>query len=159
MTIDAISSTSGISQLDPLLAAQASQSTGASTSTSTEVSGFASVLNELQQLQQNDPAKFQEVTASVAKTLETDASSASGRQAEFLSRMAGKFEQASQTGTMSALQPPSASGHHGGHHHHHSAVQSYASQQQSTSTQGDPSQQTPFDLAQIVQSALDQAST
>ena len=161
MGIDGIGSTSSISQLDPLLQIQTSAqvgSTGATDSTTSDVSDFASVMNELQQLQQSDPDKFKQVMSSIATTVQTDASNATGSQARFLSQLAGKFQQAAQTGTMTPLEPSGAglSGHHG--HHHHHAVQSYAAQQAagSGSTQ---QQQQPFDLAQIIQGAMQQVGS
>jgi hypothetical protein len=63
-----------------------------------------------------------------------------GTQAQFLSKMADQFQQASQTGQL----PQPSQGAHGHHHHHHaggSGAQAYASQQQ---------QSQPVDLAQII---------
>ena len=156
MSVNSVSSSNSISSLDPLLSIQTqtdvSSTSGAATKSS--ISKFGSLMNELQQLSQSDPDKFKEVTASIAQTLQSDASNATGNQAQFLNQLADKFQQASQTGSMSSLQPPaSASGHHGHHRH----VQSYSSGQseQSSAPSGTQSQ---TDIAQIIQNALQDVS-
>src|ERR1019366_3802612 len=79
MSISSIGSMSTISQL---LANQtvAGASTGGVASDSTDISPFASMMAQLQQLQQNDPTKFKSVMADVASTLQTDAQNATGSQ-------------------------------------------------------------------------------
>jgi len=100
--------------------------------------------------------QFKSVMSSIADTLKTDAQSATGPQAQHLTDLANKFSQAAQTGQMPDLQPPGqqqgASGHH---HHHHHQVSSY--QNGSSSSTSNPSQP-KVDLAQIIQTALQQAS-
>lgn len=156
MGIDGISSSSNVSPLDPLSQLQTQGQTSppsSGCSTSSSVSGFAKMMHELDQLQQSDPTKFKEVTANIAKTLETDAGSASGSQGQFLTSLANRFEQASQTGSMSPFQPSgSAAGHHG-HGHKHSGVQGYSAQQPG----GVGSQQSPLDISQVLKDALQSA--
>ena len=153
MNVNSVSNSYGISSLDPLSTqtqGQVDLATAVGSSTNSDVSDFASVMNSLQELSQSDPTKFKEVMGSVASTLQADASNATGSQAQFLSQLADKFQQASQTGSMSPLQPPS-----GGHHHHHHGVKGYSGQQSSSSDGS--TQQPPFDVAQIVQTAMQQA--
>ncbi len=157
MDINSIGNGYGI---DALTASQATstQSTGTGNSVATDsaqLSPMADLLNQLQQLQQTDPDKFKSVMSSIADTLKTDAQSATGPQAQRLNALADKFSQAAQTGQMPDLQPkgqPGASGHH---QHHHHQVQSY---QQGSDATTSGQNQPRLDLAQIIQSALQQAS-
>jgi acid phosphatase family membrane protein YuiD len=161
MDISSINSSSALSQL---LANQASTTTATSSggvpTDSSAISSFANLMSELQQLQQNDPTKFKAVMADIASTLKTDAQNATGSQASFLNKLADKFDQAAQTGQMPNLQPQGAQGAGGHHHHHH--VQSYQSQAADTdgtssAAASGSSQQTPFNLAQVIQNALQTA--
>lgn len=153
MTISSINSVSAGSQL---LASQtmAASSTGSVTTDSTDISPFAAAMAQLQQLQQSDPTQFKSVMSNIADTLTTDTQSASGSTAQMLTDLANKFSQAAQTGQMPDLQPAGqqqvASGHH-----HHDRVKSYQdSSSTATSTQSQPT----TDLAQIIQTALQQSS-
>jgi hypothetical protein len=79
------------------------------------------LMGKLNQLLQQDPAKFKEVTQQISDELKSAAQSASGPQAAFLTKLSDNFAQASSSGSMSWLQPPpggAAKGHHhhGGHH-------------------------------------------
>jgi hypothetical protein len=60
-------------------------------------------LGEMQDLSQQNPAEFKTVAAQVAASFQRAASQASGPQAQFLTSLANRFDQASQTGS---LQPP-----------------------------------------------------
>ncbi len=159
MDINGIGNNYGISALNSnqTTAAQSGTTGGVSTTDSAQLSPMATLLNQLQQLQQTDPDKFKSVMSSIADTLKTDAQNATGPQAQRLNDLANKFSTAAQTGQMPNLQPPGqqqgASGHH---HHHHHQVSSYQNGS-STSTSSSPSQPT-FDLAQIIQTAMQQAS-
>ena len=161
MDISSINNNSALSQL---LANQASTTTATSSGSvptdSSAISSFANLMSELQQLQQNDPTKFKAVMADIASTLKTDAQNATGSQASALNNLAAKFDQASQSGQMPNLQPQGQHGAGGHHHHHH--VQSYQSQADDTASTSSAassgsSQQTPFNLAQVIQSALQTA--
>jgi hypothetical protein len=158
MDINSISSNYGIdaTTTTQAAAAQASATGNVATTDSAQLSPMASLLNQLQQLQQTDPTQFKSVMSSIADTLKTDAQSATGPQAQHLTDLANKFSQAAQTGQMPDLQPPGqqqgASGHH---HHHHHQVSSY---QNGSSTSTSSPNQPGFDLAQIIQTALQQSS-
>jgi hypothetical protein len=96
--------------------------------------------------------------ADIASTLKTDAQNATGSQASALNNLAAKFDQAAQTGQMPNLQPqgqPGAGGHH--HHHHVQSYQSQAADGTSSAASSGSSQQTPFNLAQVIQNALQAA--
>ncbi len=109
----------------------------------------AKLMSELADLQKSDPDKFKQVTEDIAKKLREAAASAGAGQSTFLGNLADKFEQASQSGEMSALQPPSgASGHHGGHHH----VKKYSAAQEGGAAEA----QQAIDPAQLIQSVLEQ---
>jgi len=125
MNVGTVSSTSSIHDTSQLSGAQSASGTPA---VSDDVSGLGSLMSQLQQLSQTDPAKFKQVTAEISDKLKTEAGQASGQQAQFLSQLSDKFAQASQSGNLSALEPPK---HAGGHHHHghhaHAASQSQPS--------------------------------
>jgi hypothetical protein len=145
MTIGSISSANNASSLNPRLQIQealdqaggapSGSTTNATASTNLSLSSFASILSQLSQIQQNNPTEFKEVTANIASTLQADASSATGSQDQALQNLADKFQQASQTGSMSSLEPSKSASGHG---HHHSGVQSYSSQQSSSSSTNMP---------------------
>jgi len=76
---------------------------------------------KLSQLLQQDPAKFKQVTQQISDQLKSAAQSASGPQAQFLTKLSDDFSQASSSGSLASLQPPSGGDEHatvGGHHHH-----------------------------------------
>ncbi len=113
-----------ISALQQVSAATNSAAVAAPTSSgkgdSVELSGPAKLFSALQQLASQDPAKFKTVTADIASKLQaaagTDSTSGTSGNS-FLATLASKFQQASQTGDVSVLQPPSG-GHHSHHGHH-----------------------------------------
>ncbi|MBN9420711.1 hypothetical protein ABS71_08075 [bacterium SCN 62-11] len=91
-------------------------------------------MGQLQQLQQQDPAKFKQFMSDEAAKLKDAASKATGEDAKRLSSLADKFSQAASSGDLSAFQPNRAAGQGGtnasgvqayqqaqaqGHHHHH----------------------------------------
>jgi hypothetical protein len=90
----------------------------------------------------------------IADTLKTDAQNATGPQAQGLKDLADKFSQAAQTGQMPDLQPKGQPQGASGHHHHHPQVQGY--QNGSSATTGSQNQPA-FDLAQIIQTAMQQS--
>lgn len=152
MNISAVSSTSSITELTSLQSASVADPT-MQPEADPQVSERSKLLQELNDLQKSDPAKFKQVTEEISQKLRDAANSTSGSQATSLNKLADKFAQASQSGDMSALQPTGAHGGHGGHHH----VHKYAAQQQGTDTS--TSQQQPgADIAQIIESALSDAN-
>jgi len=156
MNVNSVGLGTSVSALDSLFAPAAAGQAGAPAapaSCGSNISGFASAMSSLQQLQQSDPAKFKQVMASIASELEADAKGATGSKAQFLAQLAGKFQQASQTGTMAPLESSSATSTH--HGHRHRAAKSYGAQQ--TAAQTDPAQQPSVDLAQVITGAMGKA--
>jgi hypothetical protein len=94
---------------------------------SPQLSPLAQVLSQLQQLQQQNPTEYAQVTGqiatnlqSAAQTAQTDGNSTAASQ---LSQLATDFTNASQTGQLPNIedlaQAVSGGGHdHHGHHHH-----------------------------------------
>ena len=91
-------------------------------------SQFSQFFNNLQKLQQQNPSQLKSTLTNIADELNAAAQQASGPQAQRLSALATKFQQAAQTGDISQLR-----GGHGGHHHHSGGAQS-ASSTSSTSS-------------------------
>jgi hypothetical protein len=114
-----------------------------STSSSAIISGPGQLLSNLQELQTQDPTKFQQVTSQIAGQLQTAAQQTQGPQSTFLSNLATKFENVANGGSLSQLQ----SGHH--HHHHH--------QTQQADSQGGPSQ--AQGIAALLQTGDNQSSS
>ena len=118
------------------------------------VSQPGQLLSQLQSLAQSDPAKFKTVTADIAAQLKDAASSRTGRQADVLNDLAGRFQSASKSGNPSDLTPrasqtgPQGAGHH--HHHHHAQVAS-------GNTPGAAGQTHQDSVWQTVQSIIDSA--
>lgn len=129
MNINGISNDSG-SAVNALLslknntqssATSDASSTSASTpATSSNVSKPGELMAKLSQLQQQDPAKFKQVTQQISDDLKSEAANASGPQAQFLTKLSDNFAQAASSGNLSSLQPPQGehSGASGAHHHH-----------------------------------------
>jgi hypothetical protein len=91
----------------------------------TQLSPFAQVATELQQLQQSNPTEYKQVTAQIATNLQSAAQSAtaSGNTAAAtqLNQLATDFQNASTSGQLPNFQDlaqAATSGHH--HHGHHS---------------------------------------
>jgi len=90
----------------------------------TQLSPFAQVTTELQQLQQSDPAKYQQVTSQIATNLQSAAQSAQANgdtaMATQLNQLATDFKTASTSGQLPNFQDlAQAAG--APHHHHHAA--------------------------------------
>jgi len=114
--------------------ASASGSGASGSASQTQLSPGAKLLSKLQNLEQQDPAEFQQVTASMAESLQKEAQQAqqSGNspEASALNQFASALASASQTGDLSPLQAAiqqQASGGSGtadvttavAHRHHH----------------------------------------
>lgn len=99
-----------------------SSAAAGSSSDSVNTSQIGQLFQELQQLETSNPADFQKVTADAASQFQQAAQQATDpAQASFLSNLADKFQQASQSGNLSAFEngvPRAGSEHHHGHHHH-----------------------------------------
>ena len=90
------------------------------------LSPFAQLISTLQQLQQSDPAKYQQVTQQIATNLQSAAQTAqsdgNATAANQLNQLATDFTNASTSGQLPNLQDLAqaiSGGHH--HHHHHAA--------------------------------------
>jgi hypothetical protein len=82
---------------------------------STSISPMGQLLSNLQELQAQDPTKFQQVVGQIANQLQTAAQQqgATGT-GNFLTQLSAKFQSVADGGDLSQLQP-----HHHGHHGHH----------------------------------------
>jgi hypothetical protein len=98
-------------------------SSDAANGVSVDISRPGQLFSQLSSLAQSNPDQFKSVTADIAAKLKDAAGSATGSQADFLNKIADRFQSASQSGSISDLQPPQAQGGGGGrmhgHHHHH----------------------------------------
>jgi hypothetical protein len=103
-----------------------------------QLSPFAQLMSTLQQLQQSDPAKYQQVTSQIATNLQTAAKTATAdgntSQAAELNQLATDFTNASQNNTLPNVQDlaQALNGGHGHHHHHHMQTSSASSDQTSS---------------------------
>jgi hypothetical protein len=95
-----------------------------------QLSPFAQLVSQLQQLQQSDPTKYQQVTQQIATNLQSAAQTAQAdgntTVANQLNQLATDFSNASTSGQLPNLQDlaQATTGHHhhgGGHHHAHAA--------------------------------------
>ena len=102
----------------------------------TQLSPYAQITTELQQLQQSDPAKYQQVTQQIATNLQSAAQTAqaSGNTtaATQLNQLATDFTNASQSGQLPNIQDLAQAV--GGHHHHHHHAQAAASDSDTSSS-------------------------
>jgi len=153
MNVSSVTSSQPILDIDPSQQAGAADATVLQPDPPPDVSEQGRIMQELSDLQKSDPAKFKEVAGEIAQKLRDAASGASGSQATFLQKLADKFDAASQSGDMSALQPAGGTGHAHGHHHAHK----YAAQQQQPTAGVDAQQDQTVDVAQLIESTLDTA--
>jgi len=108
-----------------------SNSSPALQSDSSSLSPFARMLSSLQQLQQYDPAEYQQVTQQIAANLqkasETAQAGGNAAAATQLAQLSTDFGNASKTGQLPDVQDlaQAAGAHRGhGHHHHHAQATS-----------------------------------
>jgi hypothetical protein len=124
------------------------QNTGAAAPTSgltpsdqSQVSPLANLLSELQQLQQSDPGKYQQVTQQIATNLQTAAQTATSEgntaAASQLTQLSTDFSNASTSGQLPNIQDL-AQALGGGHHHHHSGGENSSSTTSASSTSLNP---------------------
>jgi hypothetical protein len=94
------------------------------------LSPFAQLMSRLQQLQQSDPAKYQQVTGQIATNLETASQTALANgnttAAARLDQLSKDFTSASKSGQLPNVQDlaQAVAGHRHGHHHHAHAASS-----------------------------------
>jgi hypothetical protein len=101
-----------------------------------QLSPFAQLMSMLQQLQQSDPAKYQQVTQQIATNLKTAAQTATSEgntaAASQLTQLSSDFTSASQSGQLPNVQDLAQAA--GGHHHHHHHIASASSDSGSTTS-------------------------
>ncbi|MGC4088016.1 MAG: hypothetical protein QM756_08985 [Polyangiaceae bacterium] len=103
-------------------AARPSAPPSESPAASARISSPGRLFSQLSQLAEQDPAKFKEVAQQIADDLRESASQLEGHEAAFDTRLAERFEQAAQTGDMSAFAPRKSGGSEHPHHHPHHGV-------------------------------------
>ena len=136
------------------------------------LSPFAQLMSTLQQLQQSDPAKYQQVTQQIATNLQSAAQTAqsdgNSSAASLLNQLSGDFTNASTSGQLPDIRDlaQAMTGHHHHHHHHHSESASTDSNGSSSSggsqtlsqllasVQGNGTQSTALDPASIILNTL-----
>ena len=175
MSIPGISGLGNLSSVESLLSTVL-QSTGlvsnssstAATSTAqaldkSKLSPFASLVSQLQTLQQNNPSEYQQVTQQIATNLSSAAQSAqaSGNTtlANQLSQLATDFQNASSSGQLPNLQDlaNATSGHH--HHHGHPAsAESTSSSSDASTTDANSSSSSSSVLQQLLASMQSSAT-
>ena len=141
-------------------------------SDSGQLSPLAQLMSTLQQLQQSDPAKYQQITGQIATNLQSAAQAAqtagNTSAANQLNQLAADFSTASQSGQLPNTQDLAKAV--GGHHHHHHSKASSGDTDGDSTTQAttatDPfsstpsttgSQSDPFDAATIILNTLSSA--
>ena len=135
-----------------------------SPSDNSQLSPLVQLMNTLQQLQQSDPAKYQQLTQQIATNLQAAAqtaqSSGNTTAATQLNQLATDFTNASKSGQLPNIQDlaQAMGGHH--HHHHQASSTSGASSTSSTldqllaSFQAGAAQNDSLDPMSIIQSTL-----
>jgi hypothetical protein len=121
--------------------AKSSSSSGTSSVTAQSENGqlspFAQLMSTLQQLQQSNPAEYQQVTQQIATNLKTAAQTATAdgnsTQASQLTQLATDFSNASQSSQLPNMQDL-AQAIGGGHHHHHHGHAASSNADSSSST-------------------------
>jgi hypothetical protein len=135
---------------------------------SQQLSPFAQLMSELQQLQQSDPSKYQQVTQQISSNLQSAAQTAQSEgnktAANNLTQLSTDFANASKNGQLPNVQDlaQAVGGHH---HHHHSHAASSSSSSSSDQTlsqlvsalQSNSSQSDPLDPMTIMTDTLQSA--
>jgi hypothetical protein len=116
------------------------------TSDNSQLSHFAELLSKLQQLQQSDPTKYQQVTQQIATNLQNAAQTAESEgntaAAGKLNQLATDFTTASKSGQLPNVQDlaQAISSHARGHHHHAHSAPASDDDSSTSSTSGTASQ-------------------
>jgi hypothetical protein len=137
-------------------------STLVQSSDNSRLSPFAQLLNTLQQLQQTDPTKYQQVTGQIATNLQSAAQTAQSdgntTAANQLNQLATDFTNASKSGQLPNVQDlaQAVGGHH--HHHHHSHPASADSDSSSTTDTNSTSSTSPSQTLSQLLSAFQSGS-
>ena len=111
-----ISMLSAVQSVDPTQAGSAASQSGIQPSSDkANFSQTGQMMSQLSKLQTSDPAQFKAVTQGIAQELSAQAqNSQNPLQSQVLTSLSNKFAQASQTGSMSALEQHHGGGGHGG---------------------------------------------
>ncbi len=112
--------TQGINGLSALSGLAGAQTGSGVAQSPVKISGPGQLLSNLQQLQTQNPAKFQQVVSQIASQLQTAAKQTQGPQSTFLASLAAQFQSVANGGSLSQLQPQQH------HRHHHHAQQAYS---------------------------------
>ena len=83
-----------------------------------QLSGPAQLLSQLQALEKSDPAKAKEAMTQLADQIRSQAQQVGGAQAQHMNQFADALDKAADTGDLSGLQQQAAQQPHGHHHHH-----------------------------------------
>jgi hypothetical protein len=106
-----------------------------------KLSPFAQLMSTLQQLQQSDPSKYQQVTQQIASNLQSAAQTAQSQgntnAANQLNQLAQDFTTASQNGQLPNVSDLAKAAH--GHHHHHHFHDASSDSDTNTSTDSNSS--------------------
>lgn len=110
-------------------------------SDNSQLSPFAQLMSTLQQLQQSNPAQYQQVTQQISTNLQSAAQTATSNgntaAATQLNQLSTDFANASQSGQLPNIQDlAQAVGGGGHHHHHHHAASAPAGSDSSSSAWG-----------------------
>jgi hypothetical protein len=132
------------------LSSAAVSSTGLQTDNQ-QLSPFAQLMNTLQQLQQSDPIKYQQVTQQIAinlqraaQTSQADGNSTAAKQ---LNQLAADFTSALKSGQLPNIRDLALA--IGGHHHHHHGHHSAAADSDGDSSSSSTSSSAPQSLSQL----------
>jgi hypothetical protein len=134
-------------------------------SDNTQLSPFAQVMSELQQLQQSDPAKYQQVTKQISANLQTAAQTAQQQgnttAAAQLNQLSTDFSNASQSGQLPSVQDlaQAIGGGHHHHGHHHAASADNGNTGTSSTSSTSSSTSTTNSLLSQIQSAFQTGSS
>ena len=108
MSVNAVSSTQPVSAFDLTISIEV-KVVEVNHDPAPTISPAASAMSRLEALQKSDPASFKAVMAKVADGLRAEAQTATGREAEFLNKLADRFDAAAKAGSLSALDPATTS--------------------------------------------------
>ena len=128
---------------------------------SSGLSPLGQILSTLQQLQQTDPAKYQQVTQQIAANLQTAAQTAQSNgnttEANQLTQLSTDFTTASQSGQLPNIKDLAQALGAGGHHHHHAQAAGTDSDgdndgSSSSSTSSNPASSSSSSISQLLAS-------
>lgn len=87
-----------------------SGSSGSTQAASVDISKPGELFSKLQKLKAQDPDKYKQVVSDLATKLKTAASSATGKDQEFLTKLADKFQDAANGGDLTLGPPANGTG-------------------------------------------------